>query len=155
MKRGLISNEGNNRTLRLDCCGVIVARARELQMPARGRRTILVIDDDPQIRDMVAAILEPEGYLLQMFPNGLEALDYLRTHPAPNLILLDMLMPGMDGWGFMRERKREPDLTEVPVIVLSSVTTVVPGLIPEDATAAISKPFTVGSLVEAVRKHAR
>src|SRR5579862_4602951 len=65
---------------------------------------ILIVDDDPDIRDSLKEVLEDEGYEVNGVANGREALDYLRKSPRPCVILLDLMMPVMDGWQFRREQ---------------------------------------------------
>ena len=83
-------------------------------------RTILVVDDDQDLRDAIADILSDEGYRVGQAGNGAEALTYLRTHEKPDLILLDLMMPVMDGLQFRREQRRDPLLAEIPVVVLTA-----------------------------------
>jgi CheY-like chemotaxis protein len=70
---------------------------------------------------MMAQLLALEGYDSAMAANGREALDYLRRGSAPRLILLDLMMPVMDGWEFRREQQRDPAIADVPVVVLSAL----------------------------------
>ena len=71
---------------------------------------ILVVDDDPDIRDSLREVLEDEGYEVACVGNGREALDHLKTaNPRPCVILLDLMMPVMDGWQFRKEQKQDAD----------------------------------------------
>jgi len=70
---------------------------------------------------MMAQILSLAGFNAATATNGREALEYLRRGDAPQLILLDLMMPVMDGWEFQRERRRDPNLADVPVVVLSAL----------------------------------
>jgi CheY-like chemotaxis protein len=81
---------------------------------------IVVVDDDPDVREMLTYALTERGYQVVAIASGAEALGYLRSSPAPRLILLDLVMPDMDGWTFLAERNRDPALSKVPVIVLSA-----------------------------------
>jgi len=85
------------------------------------RHNVLIVEDDEDLREMMAQILSLAGFNAATATNGREALDYLRRGDAPQLILLDLMMPVMDGWEFQRERRRDPDLAEVPVVVLSAL----------------------------------
>ncbi len=81
-------------------------------------RTILVVDDDPDSRDLVRKTLEGEGFSVVAAGGGPEALEIARrVHPS--LITLDVLMPGMDGWTVLQEIKADPELREIPVIMVS------------------------------------
>jgi CheY-like chemotaxis protein len=84
-------------------------------------RQILIVEDDADLREMMAQLLTLEGYHIATVANGREALDYLSRSGKPALILLDLMMPVMDGWEFRREQQRDPNLAEVPVVVLSAV----------------------------------
>ena len=77
---------------------------------------ILVVDDDPDIRDSLREVLEDEGYGTSCVANGREALDFLRSGKRPCVILLDLMMPVMDGWQFLEEQKRDPALAAIPVL---------------------------------------
>jgi CheY-like chemotaxis protein len=83
---------------------------------------ILVVDDDPDIRDSLREVLEDEGYEVACVGNGREALDHLKTaNPRPCVILLDLMMPVMDGWQFRAEQLREPSIADVPVVCVTAV----------------------------------
>jgi signal transduction histidine kinase/CheY-like chemotaxis protein len=84
--------------------------------------SVLVVDDDADIRMAVAQVLEDAGYHALTAGNGLEALALLRNEPTlrPSLVLLDIMMPGMDGREFRAEQRRDPALRDIPVIVLSA-----------------------------------
>jgi two-component system, chemotaxis family, chemotaxis protein CheY len=82
---------------------------------------VLIVEDDEDLREMMAQILALEGFETATATNGREALEYLKRDDAPQLILLDLMMPVMDGWEFQRERSRDPVLAGVPVVVLSAL----------------------------------
>jgi two-component system, chemotaxis family, chemotaxis protein CheY len=86
--------------------------------PERGK-TILVVEDDPLTREALGALLGGAGYTARAAAEGGEALEVLRQGPPPDLILLDLLMPGMDGWHFRREQQHDPALATIPVVVCS------------------------------------
>jgi CheY-like chemotaxis protein len=82
---------------------------------------ILIVDDDNDVRSALSELLEEEGFSVEAAPNGREALALLRggnVHPA--VILLDLMMPGMDGWDFRSEQMRDPTLAGVPVVIVSA-----------------------------------
>ena len=83
--------------------------------------SIVVVDDEDDIREAVQVVLEAEGYRTAAAANGQEALELLRRseHP-PCLILLDLMMPVMDGWEFLKEIGEEPRLLSVPVAIMSA-----------------------------------
>jgi two-component system, chemotaxis family, chemotaxis protein CheY len=81
--------------------------------------TILVTDDDADIRGAVAELLEDEGYQVVQASDGQAAQAYLSDHPSPACILLDLWMPGMDGWTFAAKLK-EGKSSNIPVIVITA-----------------------------------
>jgi DNA-binding response OmpR family regulator len=82
---------------------------------------VLVVEDDPTIRSGMVTLLERAGYAPICAANGQEALDLLRSGVRVKAILLDLMMPVMDGWTFRREQLRDPHLAHIPVIVLSAL----------------------------------
>src|SRR3954468_1890804 len=90
-------------------------------MPSTDRRgPILVIDDDPDIRDALVDTLQDEGYQVVQKPGGQEALSYLRGNPAPALIFLDWNMAPMNAPQFMDEFCKDPALCKIPVVLLTA-----------------------------------
>ena len=89
------------------------------QTPAPGS-TILLVEDDLDIREAISSMLGDLGYEVATASDGREALGYLRSCPKmPRLILLDLVMPGMDGYAFRTEQRRDPRIAEIPVVVLT------------------------------------
>jgi CheY-like chemotaxis protein len=83
---------------------------------------VVVVEDDDGIRESIRDVLEAEGHPVVVFRNGKEALDELDTQTNPCLILLDLMMPVMDGWQFMEARKHLPDTyAAIPVFIVSAV----------------------------------
>jgi CheY-like chemotaxis protein len=105
---------------------------------------VLVIEDDVMCREALAQILRDSGHDVVAFSDGGSALDYLRHGPAPRVIVLDLIMPGMDGWDFRHEQLREPLLAQIPVIAVSAG-----GKLP-DAAASFRKPLDVDRFLSAV-----
>src|SRR5689334_24944008 len=84
-------------------------------------KRVLVVDDDPGIRTAISELLEDEGYVPICVENGLAALSELRHGEEPwCVILLDLMMPEMDGISFRKEQRRDPSLAEIPVVVVSA-----------------------------------
>jgi CheY-like chemotaxis protein len=112
---------------------------------------LLVVDDDPNIRRMIVAALRREGYEFMEAPNGREALDLMRQR-QPDVVVLDLMMPVLSGWDVLQERERDPELRQIPVIVVSAnrdpalVTAVDKGI-----CAFLPKPFDIGALSALVR----
>jgi two-component system, chemotaxis family, chemotaxis protein CheY len=88
----------------------------------RSQVMVLVIDDDAEIRQALTEILEDEQYAVQAAANGKEALELLERGPCPDVILLDVMMPVMDGWHFLSARLGRPELVEIPIIIISAGT---------------------------------
>jgi len=125
--------------------------ARKPRSPAYA--PILIVEDDPDLREMMAQLLLLEGVNAHAVANGREALDYLKEKDPPELILLDLMMPVMDGWEFRREQQRDPRLQGVPVIVLSALDPTRVGDLGE--LAFLKKPLDFDRLLDLVRKYCR
>jgi CheY-like chemotaxis protein len=111
---------------------------------------VLVVDDDPDILDAICDILEGEGYRVARARHGVEALERVEAEP-PSIILLDLMMPVMDGWEFRRHQKEDPQMSQVPVIVLSALDQArANGLAPD---AFLKKPLDFDRLLELVRQY--
>ncbi len=81
---------------------------------------ILVVDDSPDMRRCMKALLEVEGYTVACAANGREALDYLRRAERPLAIVLDLNMPVMSGWEFRECQRRDPELAGIPIFLISA-----------------------------------
>jgi CheY-like chemotaxis protein len=99
----------------------------------------MIIDDDDDLRESVSMLLEMEGYRTIPMARARAALERLGSEPRPDLILLDLMMPGMDGWQFRAEQKKHPVLARIPVVVLTASRNLEE--FPLDATAVLLKPF--------------
>jgi CheY-like chemotaxis protein len=87
-------------------------------MPASG--VVLVVDDDPDLREVIRDTLADEGYETIDAADGRSALDYLRSHPPPRVILLDWNMSPLNGGEFMTEVAKDPELARIPVVLLTA-----------------------------------
>jgi len=112
---------------------------------------VLVADDDEDVLQLVAAVLEEEGYEIETARDGLEALDRLSTR-RPDLALLDVRMPGVDGVELSRRIRRNPRTGDVPVILLSALVHAkyVARGFAAGATDYIRKPFSPNELIARV-----
>lgn len=112
--------------------------------------TVLIVDDDDGIRRSLARLLRLEGYATAEASNGMEALEYLRSHPAPRLILLDLMMPLMNGWQFSEAKQRDPALSKIPVAVISASREMPNAAASIPAVAYLEKPFDLEDLLRAL-----
>lgn len=117
--------------------------------------SILVIDDDPDMREILTEILAEEGYRVAGARNGREALEYLRHETRPSLILLDIMMPEMDGWRFRREQQKQPELASIPVVLLSAHGSVRDAALALGAADYLRKPLRVETLLEVAERYCR
>ena len=88
----------------------------------RANKRILLVDDDADLRESLAEALEEAGYTVERAGNGQEALQKLRVHTGPErpvAVLLDLLMPVMNGWQFCQLKRRDPEMADIPVIAMS------------------------------------
>lgn len=120
---------------------------------------VLVVDDDQDIRELIAVFLQEAGYTVYEAPNGKRALDRLRTHPARLVVLLDLLMPEMGGFELLQAAAEEPPLLtkHAYIIVAATRRTPPPELVPILAQLQIPillKPFDIEELLSAVHKAA-
>jgi CheY-like chemotaxis protein len=112
---------------------------------------VLIVEDDADLREMMAQLLTLEGFRAETVANGREALEYLNRGDYPDLILLDLMMPVMDGWEFRRRQRADPTLANVPVVVLSAL---------DQSRAAdlggaafLKKPLDFDRLLQIVRRY--
>ena len=116
-------------------------------------RLVLVVDDDPDIRDSLSDVLKDEGYQVATAVDGRDALNKLRGEGcAPCLILLDLMMPVMSGPQFYAEQQRDPALAQIPVVIVSA-----DGNIRQKAASLgrdyIAKPVRIEQVLDVVDRH--
>jgi len=111
-------------------------------------RNVLIVEDDVDIREALDGLLSMEGFRVAGCSNGREALDLLRQSAKPDLILLDLMMPVMDGWQFRVAQKDDPDLARIPVLALSADATAKAAAI--DADAYLKKPVDYETLIDTI-----
>jgi CheY-like chemotaxis protein len=115
---------------------------------------VLVVEDHESTREAFALILTQVGYRVTTAGNGRLALESLRGE-RPCVIVLDLMMPVMDGWQFRAEQRRDQRLADIPVIVCSAAGEVQSRAALLDAAGYLSKPIDVAALIDAVRQHCR
>jgi CheY-like chemotaxis protein len=113
---------------------------------------ILVVDDDDDIREVMQDLLVSEGFRVDAAKDGLDALDKLAHDGHPPLILLDMMMPRMDGEAFLKALRGRPDLADAPVVVISGNAAVREKANSLHAAACLVKPFELDELLGVVRR---
>lgn len=115
--------------------------------------SVFLIEDNDNVREPLAALLSMLGYGVSEAVDGQEALNKLQDGPLPDLILLDLMMPGMDGWTFLDVKDSDPRLARIPVVVLSAVAKFKPPNPQSSAVAVVAKPFKLQSLVTLVEQY--
>jgi len=109
---------------------------------------LLVVEDDEGARAALGDILDLEGYDVALSANGAEALEHLRSEPLPDLIILDLQMPVMNGWQFRREQNKNARFAAVPVIVITAYQTA--GDI--DVSEIVHKPIDIQRLLATIHR---
>ncbi len=117
-------------------------------------KSILVADDSRNVREIIVDALVSEGYHAIGAKNGKEALQKLGELPAPTLVLLDLMMPLMNGWEFLDAQKKEPKFALHQIVTISSLnpTTSLETTEPLNIAGSLQKPFSFGSLWEKVQE---
>jgi len=111
---------------------------------------ILVVEDHDSARLALKKLLSATGYDVVEAPNGSDALAQLANGPRPDLILLDLMMPVMDGWEFMKRQRRDWHLCTIPTIVVSGVPSHDPRCLEMPVVRLLTKPYTSDQLVAAI-----
>ena len=123
-------------------------RACRKMEPARS--SILLVDDDPDVRESLSLALEMHGYLIVPAENGQEALDKLKhTERLPLVVVLDLAMPILDGRGFLQQRAQDRVLTNIPVIIVSGSR---PDETLSEVEAFLPKPVEITRLLESINR---
>lgn len=113
---------------------------------------ILIVEDDRDIRKNLARLLESEGYEVASAENGQVALDYLkRVTKLPDVILLDLMMPVMDGFQFREQQESEGRLSSIPIVIMTAGGNIEEKKIALGAKAAFKKPADVDSILETIK----
>jgi CheY-like chemotaxis protein len=114
---------------------------------------VLVVDDNAAVREVMASALGGQGYRVGTAADGREALELLRRGPLPDVILLDLMMPGMDGWEFLRERRHDAALAAVPVLIISALNEDQARAMALGVAGHLQKPVELEELGAALRQH--
>lgn len=108
---------------------------------------ILVVEDDSAVRQMMRDVLEMEGYEVVTAKEGGEGIEQLKTFPLPEVILLDLMMPGVNGWKFLDYLKENPSLAKIPVVVCSACNETAKTIKP---SAIVEKPVKLNILLDTI-----
>ena len=109
--------------------------------------SVLVVEDNDDIREAIGAILEGEGYEIALAENGERALELLAALPRPCLLLVDLIMPCMDGWQLLQFLSRDDRFATIPVVVMSAASN------PGTAHPTLKKPIDLEILMQIVHGH--
>jgi CheY-like chemotaxis protein len=116
-------------------------------------RVVMVVEDDPDVRETIGEILTDASYQPILASNGQEALSSLRAAPEkPCVILLDIMMPVMNGWQFRAQQKNEADLSDIPVVVITAHADASRAAEEMNAAGFLRKPIKLDSLLDFVSK---
>jgi CheY-like chemotaxis protein len=130
----------------------------QLSRMAAPSGNVLIVEDDPEVREMLRELLATEGFYAVVATDGLEALHLLRTvrHRAPDapcLVLLDLMMPRLGGNEFRRAQLGDPTVANVPIAVMSGATNLQQLAESMGAVATLAKPLNVDVLMDVVKKY--
>ena len=115
----------------------------------RHQKLIIVVEDNQDINDLLSSILEEEGYRVVSVTDGREAVEAAREH-QPDLITLDLALPGKDGWAIARELQEDPATEHIPILVISAYTRDLDAPLRRQVDRIISKPFYFTQVVNEV-----
>lgn len=124
-----------------------VASSSAPEVTGVGKKRVMVVDDDMPVRGMLSAALHRRGFQVILAANGEEAERAVQVH-RPEIILLDLMMPGMNGWDFLQRMRETGHIGKIPVIVISAHLRVDPEAVLQMGAAAIlAKPFDLDELI--------
>lgn len=122
---------------------------------ARASKLVLVVEDDPDIREVLEEMLDAGGHRVLTASNGREALAVLDQVASPCLVLLDLMMPVMSGFAFLEELDRRPDRDRVHVLLISANAQVAQVAKGNGVVGFVKKPFDLDDVLALVDNHAR
>src|SRR5262245_19679786 len=117
----------------------------------RRRPMVLVVDDDTDLREALGETLRDHGFQCALAADGREALQVLSSAPLPDVLLLDLMMPGVDGWQVLAHMRSQARLRRIPVIVISASGPQVTGTLPR-TQPLLPKPIREDELIRAVER---
>lgn len=113
---------------------------------------VLVVEDDPDVREALSVVLRDAGYGIRSAVDGAAAIRALREGPRPSAILLDLMMPDMNGFEFREEQRADPAIADIPVIVITATRWTERAAVQLGAVACVTKPAQVDDLLAALRR---
>lgn len=116
-------------------------------------RYILLVEDDTELREVLVELLQDEGHRVVHAENGNVALEYLRSHSAPDLVLLDFMMPIMDGKMFCEERKTDELIRQIPVALLTAATISKDIIDKMQVSTVLTKPIDMDTFLKTVKQY--
>jgi CheY-like chemotaxis protein len=116
-------------------------------------KRILVVEDDTSIRELLVELLESEGYTVDSAVNGLEGLKHLQSDSNPDLILIDLMMPVMDGYAFRTEQLKNSKWAAIPTVVMSAEANAKEKMKSYNITAFLSKPVELDTILKTVERY--
>jgi len=117
--------------------------------PMKTPHTILLVEDEEDLREMMREVLVQGGYHVLAASDGQQALDALAGVDRVCVVILDLLMPRMNGWDFVEALRREPGNAQIPIVVHTSA----PNQAPAGVTRVLRKPITMDGLLSVVRDY--
>jgi CheY-like chemotaxis protein len=111
---------------------------------------VLIVDDDEDLRDSIGDLLRQRGYVVETAEDGRAALATLATSEAPCIVLLDLVMPGMDGWKFLAVVQANPQMSSIPIVIASAHAATHP---PAGIAGVLHKPIDLDALYTVVERH--
>ena len=125
-----------------------------MRMLTEKNKKLMIVEDSMDIQLILKDLFTGEGYDVACASNGQEALDLLKSlEDLPQLILLDLMMPVMDGFQFRDEQTKDSRFSKIPVFIMSADTNIQTKKIKTAATQAFKKPVDIDQLLEATRRH--
>ena len=116
------------------------------------KKKVLIVEDDPATLGLLKTFLSEKGLEVQTAADGLDALEKVRKS-APDLVLLDVIMPKLDGYGFLRELRKDPKLRGMPVVVLTAREMMRDVFVQEGVKDFVTKPYVPEELYKTVSKY--
>lgn len=116
-------------------------------------KDVLIVEDESYLCELIADVLQAEGHHTRTAANGREALDALQSY-TPDLILLDLMMPIMDGWEVIGALRTNPELANIPVVIITAIYDLKRTQQETGAKAVLTKPFDIDQLAEVVKIYA-